>query len=178
MLQVVNGCYRAARGTLAQFDLPFARPERVIDTVLAHSAESRFFAAERQNACNVLDVAHPLWLALRQSDHRRPDVESLARRLLGEAIGHWTDGGGFGFQAPHPTTRAVAATVPGLQGTEMWSATIWLLADLCGLASVLGYRPGGIHRPEPALELPPTVQLTFRPRSEWQFLAVPSGLGS
>lgn len=153
MLQVVNGCYRASRGTLAQFGMPFARPERVIDTVLVHSTEARLFAASRQNACNVLDVAHPLWLALKQTDYRSQDVEVLARRLLGEAIGHWTDGAGFGFQAPHSTTRAVAATTPGLQGTEMWSATIWLLADLCGLGSVLGYRPRGIHRPEPALHL-------------------------
>jgi hypothetical protein len=32
----------------------------------------------------------------------------------------------------------------------MWLAIIWLLADALGLADVLGYRPRGIHRPEPA----------------------------
>jgi hypothetical protein len=32
----------------------------------------------------------------------------------------------------------------------MWLAIIWLLADVLGLSDVLGYRPRGIHRPEPA----------------------------
>ncbi|MDL5200015.1 hypothetical protein [Streptomyces sp. ALI-76-A] len=38
---------------------------------------------------------------------------------------------------------------PGLQGTEMWLAVIWLLADLLGRSGELGYRPRGIHRPDP-----------------------------
>ena len=156
MLQVVNGFYRASRGTLAQFAVPMARPERVIDTVLAHAADRTLFDPHRQNACNVLDVTHPLWLAARQIAYRGSEIESLARRLLGDAVGHWTDGEGFGFQAPHPDGRTLEAIVPGLQGTEMWSATIWLLADLCGLSDTLGYRPRGIHRPEPALSLPMT----------------------
>ncbi len=154
MLQVVNGFYRASRGSYAQFGLPLPYPDRVVDTTLAHAADPRLFAPERQNACNVLDVAHPLWLAGRQTTHRRPEVEALAGRLLGDALGHWTDGQGFGFQAPHPGTRGVPATVPGLQGTEMWSAIIWLLADLVGLSGVLGYRPRGVHRPEPAVQVP------------------------
>ena len=33
----------------------------------------------------------------------------------------------------------------------MWLAILWLLGDLVGIADVLGYRPRGIHRPEPAL---------------------------
>nr|WP_231747734.1 acyltransferase [Auraticoccus cholistanensis] len=155
MLQVVNGFYRASRGSYAQFGLALPYPERVVDTVLAHAADPRWFAPERQNACNVLDVAHPLWLAGRQTSHRRAEVETLAARLLGDALGHWTDGQGFGFQAPHPSTRGVPATVPGLQGTEMWSAIVWLLADLVGLSGVLGYRPRGVHRPEPAVLVPP-----------------------
>jgi hypothetical protein len=32
----------------------------------------------------------------------------------------------------------------------MWLAIVWILADLQGISSVLGYRPGGVHRPEPA----------------------------
>lgn len=43
---------------------------------------------------------------------------------------------------------------PGLQGTEMWLAIIWYLADLVGSAEALGYRPRGVHRPEPAFRLP------------------------
>lgn len=151
LLQVVNGFYRASRGTFAQFGLPLPYPERVVDTVLEHARNLDYFARERQNACNVLDVAHPLWLAGRQTDHRAPEVRALATRLLTDLLGHWTDGQGFGFQAPHPTTRALEKTVPGLQGTEMWLAILWLLSDLIGVSELVGYRPRGVHRPEPAL---------------------------
>lgn len=153
MLQVVNGFYRASRGTFAQFGLPLPYPDRVIDTVLAHAAQERYFAPDRQNACNVLDIIHPLWLAGRQTDHRRTEVTGLAERLLGDAISCWRAGQGFSFQAPGPQTASVEATVPGLQGTEMWLAIIWLLADTVGVAGELGYRPRGVHRPEPALSL-------------------------
>ena len=153
LLQVVNGFYRASRGTFAQFGLPVPYPERVVDTVLEHARNPELFTPDRQNACNVLDVAHPLWLVGRQTDHRAPEVRALATRLLGDLLGHWTDGQGFGFQAPHPATTALPATVPGLQGTEMWLAIAWLLSDLVGVSELLGYRPRGIHRPEPALRL-------------------------
>ncbi len=66
-LQTVNGFYRASRGTFAQFDVPLPHPDRLVDTVLAHLRDQRFFAADRRNACNVLDVAHPLWLAGKQT---------------------------------------------------------------------------------------------------------------
>jgi hypothetical protein len=159
MLQVVNGFYRASRGTYAQFGLPLPYPERVIDTVLAHAAVQRFFAPDRQNACNVLDVIHPLWLAARQTDYRRDDLVRLAESLLTDALGHWTDGQGFGFQAPSPRAGAGTPTTPGLQGTEMWLSIVWLLADTVGLAGELGYRPRGVHRPEPAVELPAAREL-------------------
>jgi hypothetical protein len=32
-------------------------------------------------------------------------------------------------------------------GTEMWLSIVWLLADVLGESSSLGYRPRGIHRP-------------------------------
>ncbi len=151
LLQVVNGFYRASRGTFAQFGLPLPYPVRVVDTVLEHARNPAFFAPERQTACNVLDVAHPLWLAGQQTDHRAGEVQALATRLLRDVLGHWTDGQGFGFQAPNSTTSALASTTPGLQGTEMWLAIAWLLADLIGLSELVGYRPRGVHRPEPAL---------------------------
>lgn len=149
LLQVVNGFYRASRGTFAQFDVPIPHPERVIDTVLTHVADPRYFRAEAHNACNVLDVAHPLWLT-RHTGYRADDVAAVARRLLAAALDRWVPGQGFGFRAAGPDTGGVAETVPGLQGTEMWLAVIWLLADLLGLADQLGYRPRGIHRPEAA----------------------------
>ena len=141
LLQPVNGFYRASRGTFAQFGLPLPYPERVVDTVLAHAGDVRVIRPDRRNACNILDIAHPLWLT-RQTGHRTAEVDALAGRLLRDALGHWTDGQGFGFRTKQP---------PGLQGTEMWLATVWLLADLAGVADALGYRPRGVHRPEPAV---------------------------
>jgi hypothetical protein len=153
LLQVVNGFYRASRGTFAQFDVPLPYPERVIDTVLEHTRNPALFAAENQNACNVLDVAHPLWLARKQTAYRSAEITALASRLLGDALGRWTDGQGIGFQAPHPATPTLGRRVPGLQGTEMWLAIVWLLSDLVGISELVGYRPRGVHRPEPAVRL-------------------------
>ncbi|MER6010687.1 hypothetical protein [Streptomyces bluensis] len=38
----------------------------------------------------------------------------------------------------------------GRPGAGMWLAIIWLLADLLGRSDALGYRPRGVHRPEPS----------------------------
>ncbi|MEW1721052.1 acyltransferase [Streptomyces sp. NPDC093109] len=148
-LQMVNGYYRLTRGSFAQFGLPVPYPERVVDTVLAHSADPRWFADGRQNACNVLDVAHPLWLAGRQTRHRAAEVRAWAGPQLARALGSWRDGAGFGF-GPAGEGGSGPGREPGLQGTEMWLAIVWLLADLVGVADRLEYRPRGVHRPEPA----------------------------
>lgn len=148
-LLLVNGFYRAARGTFAQFGVPLPHPERVVDTVLAHVRDDRWFRPDRHDACNVLDVAQPLWLT-RATGYRSEEVVATARRLLADALDRWIDGEGFGFRAPG-RDAAGEAVRPGLQGTEMWLATIWYLADLAGVAECLGYRPRGVHRPEPAL---------------------------
>lgn len=149
-LQIVNGFYRASRGSYAQFGVPLPRPRAVIDTVLAHAREDRLFARENQNACNVLDVAHPLWLARRDlPGYRDDEIRRVASMLLEDALTHWVPGEGFPFAAAAEGPQGDAQR-PGLQGTEMWLAIIWYLADLVGLSSVLGYRPRGIHRPEPA----------------------------
>ncbi len=49
---------------------------------------------------------------------------------------------------------------PGLQGPEMWLAIIWLSAGIVGLADRLGYRPRGVHRPEPG----PSMELSLPSR--------------
>jgi acetyltransferase-like isoleucine patch superfamily enzyme len=153
LLPVVNGFYRASRGTFAQFGVPLPRPERLIDTVLRHARSPRWFAPGARNACNVLDIAHPLWLT-RGSGYRGDEVRDLAARLLSDALQTWTTGAGFSFREASPATRGLAETEPGLQGTEMWLAILWYLADLAGVSDALGYRPRGVHRPEPALSLP------------------------
>jgi hypothetical protein len=150
-LQVVNGYYRLTRGSFGQFGLPVPHPERVVDAVLDHSRDSRYFGAGQENACNVLDVAHPLWLCTRQlgtggDGYRTAEIRAWAERQLFAALPRWRDGRGFGFG---PGT-AGPGPEPGLQGTEMWLAIIWYLADLLGRSDELGYRPRGVHRPEPA----------------------------
>jgi acetyltransferase-like isoleucine patch superfamily enzyme len=150
-LQVVNGYYRLTRGSFAQFGLPVPYPERVVDAVLDHARDARHFGPGRENACNVLDVAHPLWLCTQQlgrgaDAYRSGEIRGWAERQLATVLPRWQDGRGFGFG---PGT-AGPGPEPGLQGTEMWLAIIWYLADLLGRSDELGYRPRGIHRPEPA----------------------------
>ncbi|MFH8662584.1 acyltransferase [Streptomyces afghaniensis] len=147
-LQMVNGYYRLTRGSFAQFGLPVPYAERVVDTVLDHARDPRHFARGRENACNVLDVIHPLWLCARQTTHRGEEARSWASDQLTAVLRRWAPGRGFPF-GPTPDGTGPGRE-PGLQGTEMWLAIVWLLADLVGLADVLGYRPRGIHRPEPA----------------------------
>jgi hypothetical protein len=151
-LQVVNGYYRLTRGSFAQFGLPVPHPERVVDAVLDHARDPRHFGAGRDNACNVLDVAHPLWLCARQlgsgsrsEGYRSADIRAWAESRLAAILPRWQNGLGFGFGSG----PAGPGPEPGLQGTEMWLAIIWYLADLLGRADALGYRPRGVHRPEP-----------------------------
>ncbi|GAA3913728.1 hypothetical protein GCM10023084_76880 [Streptomyces lacrimifluminis] len=83
--------------------------------------------------------------------YRGAEIRAWAERRLTAALATWQDGKGFGFG---PGT-AGPGPEPGLQGTEMWLAIIWLLADLVGRSNHLGYRPRGIHRPEPGDGPPP-----------------------
>ncbi|WP_435747526.1 acyltransferase [Microbacterium sp. PMB16] len=149
MLPVVNGFYRASRGTFAQFGMPLPHPERVVDTVLTHARDPHWFAPGSRNACNVLDVAHPLWLT-RSTGYRSDEVREAAEHLLSDSLRTWVPGAGFSFREPSAATRGLVETQPGLQGTEMWLAIVWYLADILGIADALEYRPRGVHRPEPA----------------------------
>lgn len=138
----VNGFYRQTRGTYAQFGLPLPQPERAIDTILAHAADSEFFGDGRGNACNVLDVVHPLWLCLKHTGHRRTEAEAWISARLPSVLACWQDKRGFDFDLSKPTPE------PRLQGTEMWLSIIYLMADILGCADVLGYQPKGVHRLE------------------------------
>lgn len=150
-LQAVNGFYRLTRGSYAQFGLPLPYPEAAIDTVLEHAADPYLATPEGYTACNVLDIVHPLRLAAQQTGHRRAESAAWAQDQLRQALGHWTDGAGFAFAPLSDGPDGVA----GLQGTEMWLSIVWLLADHLGLADALGYRPRGVHSPDPLVRLGP-----------------------
>jgi len=149
-LQPVNGFYRLTRGTYAQFGIPLPHPVEAIDTILAHTRNPDFFATDRGNACNVLDIIHPLWLCRKQTPHRAEEIKAVALFHWKRAMSKWVDGQGFSFELEQGNTPASQS---GLQGTEMWLSIVWLMADLLGIAPALGYRPRGVHRPEVAFKI-------------------------
>ncbi len=135
----VNGYYRLTRGSFAQFGLPVPRPEAAVDAVLRQSRRVEYFGPDRGNACDVLDIIHPLWLCARQTDYRREEGRLWARAQIGRILGRWQTGRGFSFELE----TAYPAT---LQGTEMWLSVLYLLCDYCGQAELLCYAPQGVHR--------------------------------
>jgi hypothetical protein len=140
----VNGFYRLTRGSYAQFGQPLPYPESAIDAILSHCRHNGFFKDQNVNACNVLDVIHPLWLCARQTDYRAEEIRQLME-LQVESIGRrWVAGSGFAF-AP--------GREPGHQGTEMWLSILATAADYLGLADRFSFRPRGVHRLEPGLQL-------------------------
>jgi hypothetical protein len=114
---------------------------------LAHADDRRFFTGAHYTACNVLDVVHPLWLAAKDTDFGRSQGRNWVAAQMTKVLQHWVEGQGLAF-APFGERNT-----PSLQGTEMWLATLWLMADYLGIADALGYRPRGVHRPEPAWTL-------------------------
>jgi len=146
LLQPVNGAYRLARGTFAQWGLKLGGERELVDTVLARGAE--VLGDPAASACDALDVVWLLWWARAtggQRQHRAPDVAEVAAAVLDDALSRWM---------PDEGTPFAPGRAPSLQGTEMWLATAWHAADLLNRADALGYRPRGVHRIEPALRLP------------------------
>lgn len=144
-LMAVNGYYRMTRGTYAQFGVPLPHPERALDTVLAHGGDWGWFEDRERNACNVLDVIHPLWLLSHQTDHRRGEVRDVAARILLSALDDWVDGEGVAWD--------VHQDRPGLQGTEMWLSITHLACAVLDEADGLSWTPRGVHRLPPAGDL-------------------------
>jgi acetyltransferase-like isoleucine patch superfamily enzyme len=156
-LNPVNGFYRLTRGTFAQFGVQLPYPERAIDTVLAHGREYQWFQNRARNACNVLDITHPLWLAGQECDYRRDEIRDVAATILRDAIDEWTPGQGMRFQRHDP---------PGLHGTEMWLSIIYLAATVLGEADGLPWQPRGVHRLAPTFVLSPAgIEATSIPPS-------------
>jgi acetyltransferase-like isoleucine patch superfamily enzyme len=144
-LMAVNGYYRMTRGTYAQWGVPVPCPEAAIDTVLAHARDYGWFDVEERNACNVLDIIHPLWMLGSQTDHRAAEVRDGAARILRSAVDDWVPEEGMPWQ--------VGRDHPGLQGTEMWLSIVFLAADVLGESAGLSWRPRGVHRLEAATAL-------------------------
>ncbi|ANM14808.1 MULTISPECIES: acyltransferase [unclassified Rhizobium] len=136
-LQPVNGFYRLTRGTYAQFGMPLPHPHAALETVHLNYRNHKGFAAQKYNACNLLDTIHPLLLIARQTDYRRADGEAIARNLISRAPDRWRDGEGFPF---------ADGGEPSLQGTEMWLSVIHLAADFLGLSDRFAFVPKGVHR--------------------------------
>ena len=143
-LQAVNGFYRLTRGTYAQFGQPLPYPESGIDTILSHCRLNGDFAERNVNACNVLDVVHPLWLCSRQTNHRAEEIRRLMEVQVRAIASRWTPGRGFAFEP---------GGEPGLQGTEMWLSVLATAADYLGVGEQFPFRPRGVHRLEPGLRL-------------------------
>lgn len=139
-LQPVNGFYRLTRGAHAQFGWDLDHSNGVIDTVLAHAHDARYFGPQRSTACYVLDIVHPLLMARRQTSYRRAEISAVARYWLNATIDHWQPKKGMSFEM---RPGAVAC----LQGTEMWLSIAWLCAYMLGFTSQADdFSPKGIHR--------------------------------
>lgn len=136
-LQPVNGFYRLTRGAYAQFSIPLPYPERTIDSVLAHLRRNGRFERARFDACNVLDVVHPLMLCARQTDYRAAEIAEVMRHFLSAALRHYAPGQGFAF---------ARSEAPGLQGTEMWLSIVGLILTYLGLSDAPSFQLVGVHR--------------------------------
>lgn len=139
----VNGTYRALRGTAAQWGLRLGADDHLTDSVLLHAPT--VVGSPAGTACDALDVVHLLHRgAAVLPDYRRGEVDDVARAVLEGVVDAWSPGLGIPFSP---------GLSPSLKGTEMWLATAWYAADLLGESDALGYRPRGVHRPEPAIGL-------------------------
>ncbi|UHS58283.1 acyltransferase [Agrobacterium vaccinii] len=139
LLQPVNGFYRLTRGSYAQLGLPVPYPQAAIDSVIANYRDYGAFQGKDYNACNLLDTIHPLFLCLKQTNHRQEEAKNIARETVRRIRERWQKGRGFAFAEGHS---------PGLQGTEMWMSVLWLAAKLLGEDQFLPFKPMGVHRVE------------------------------
>lgn len=128
----VNGYYRLTRGTYDQFELKPAYVRETVDTILAYAAKK----GVPDNACDALDIIHPLHFAKKFTPYRKSEAEAWCVKMLPCFLDMWTQEG-FSFKK---------GGEPSLKGTEMWLSIIYLMCDYLGLKELLGYEPKGIHR--------------------------------
>ncbi len=128
----VNGYYRLTRGTYDQFKLKPMFVKEAVDTILSYSKEKGI----PDNACDALDIIHPLYFAKGFINYRTSEGEAWCVQMLPEFISMWTENG-FPFRKGEEES---------LKGTEMWLSIIYLMCDYLNLAHLLGYEPKGVHR--------------------------------
>jgi hypothetical protein len=161
-LQSINGFYRLTRGSYAQFGRPLPYPEKAIDNILTHSSDLDYFGPNSMDACNVLDVVHPLWLCLKQTTHRKEEAQQWIRSRLPDALSRWLENQGLAFDSCGRKEKPgdlqgiqwMHKNRPSLRGTEMWLSIIFLMADVLEVSGNLSYRPQGVHRLESPAQSP------------------------
>ena len=115
-------------------------------------------------ACNVLDVAHPLWLCGRQlgagsggDGYRTAEIRAWAERQLAAACPAGTTAGGSASdpRAPAPS-RAFKAPRCGSPSSGI-SPTCWAAPTTSATGHAASTARAGTHRPRPARLAPPTA---------------------
>jgi hypothetical protein len=160
--QPVNGFYRLTRGSYAQWGKPVPFPEAALKCLLAHSRDARVFGADQGSACDVLDVAHPIWLCRKQIRLPLEPIQGWARVQIQRVLDAWVDDQGCSFglgkAGPGPSRG------PNLIWTVVWLAALYYLADLFDSSEALGFTPAKIYRAS-AREAPPHGEPGSRGRS-------------
>lgn len=133
----VNGFYRLARGSYAQFGVAIPQHEKIIDSVLNHSLQTE----ESGTACDVLDVIWPLWIFKTKLTKKQYfAARKWCMVQLDRMFESWCDNKGFSFEL----SKEYA---PTLQGTEMWLSILWYLCDFMQEGSAKEFSPKGVHFP-------------------------------
>ncbi len=128
----VNGYYRTTRGSYDQFKVKCDYIKEAVDTILDYADKKGI----PDNACDALDIIHPLYFAKGFTKYRVSEGEEWCVKLLPVFLNAATEEG-FAFKFGEAAS---------LKGTEMWLSIIYLMCDYLGLGDYLCYKPRGVHR--------------------------------
>ncbi len=128
----VNGYYRLTRGSFDQFKFKPHYITEAVDTILAYAQKK----GVPDNACDALDIIHPLYFAKGFTSYRSSEGEAWCVKMLPVFISKLKDNG-FAFKFGGEVS---------LKGTEMWLSIIYLMCDYLGKSHLLGYEPRGVHQ--------------------------------
>ena len=128
----VNGYYRTSRGGYFEYGFFVPYAEKTIDSVLKHAE----ITGDVKNACDALDIVHPLYELSKETNHRKSEGEAWCVKMLPEFISRFEEKG-FPFEKGGEAS---------LKGTEMWLSVIYLACLNLGLEKLLCYEPKGVHR--------------------------------